>query len=65
MRTLGIAQLISDGNGFIRFGPKGKQELVINALPIVVNAPQAIRDDIVDEPDENYTTWYEEEDEDD
>ena len=64
VRTLGIAQLISDGNGFIRFGPGGKQELVIQATPIVVNAPQSIRDDTADEPDEDYTTWYEEEDED-
>lgn len=63
-RTLGIAQLLADGNGFIRFGPERKQELVIKAMPIAVNAPQSISDDIVDEPDEDYTTWYGEEDED-
>ncbi len=63
VRTLGISQLLADGNGFIRFGPEGKQELIIKAMPIVINAPKGIRDDIVDEPDEDYTTWYEEEDE--
>lgn len=62
-RTLGVTQLLADGNGFIRFGPEGKQELIIKAMPIVINAPKGIRDDIVDEPDEDYTTWNDEEDE--
>ena len=59
-RTLGIAQLLADRNMLIRFGPEGKQELVISALPIILNAPQRIYDTFVDETDEVYTTWHEE-----
>lgn len=59
-RTLGIAQLLADKNMHICFGPEGEQQLVINALPIVPNAPQRIYDQLVDEPDDIYTIWHEE-----
>ena len=59
-RTLGIAQLLADEDMYIRFGSEGEQQLVISALPIVPNAPKRIQDELVDEPDEIYTTWDEE-----
>ena len=59
-RTLGIAQLLADKNMHIRFGPEGEQQLVINAMPIVPNAPQRIHDQLVDKPDDIYTMWHEE-----
>ena len=59
-RTLGIAQLLADEDMYIRFGPDGDQQLVISAMPIVPNAPQRIHDELVDKPDEGYTTWHEE-----
>ena len=59
-RTLGIAQLLADEDMHIRFGPEGEQQLVINAMPIVPNAPQRIHDQLVDEPDDIYTMWHEE-----
>lgn len=59
-RTLGIAQLLADENMHIRFGSEGEQQLVINAMPIVPNAPQRIHDQLVDEPDDIYTMWHEE-----
>ena len=58
-RTLGIAQLLADEDMCIRFGPEGEQQLVISAMPIVQNAPQRIHDELVDEPNEIYTTWHE------
>ncbi len=58
-RTLGIAQLLADEDMYIRFGPDGEQQLVISAMPIVPNAPQRIHDELVDKPDEGYTTWHE------
>ena len=61
-RTLGIAQLLADGDMLIRFGPEGEQQLVISAVPIVPTAPLRIRDDLVDEPDEANTALYWEDD---
>ena len=58
-RTLGIAQLLAGDDMCIRFGPNGKQQLVVDATPIAMNAPQGIRDELVDEPDEMYTEWQE------
>ena len=59
-RNLGIAQLLADEDMYIRFGSEGEQQLVISAMPITPNAPQRIHDELVDEPDEVYTTWHEE-----
>ena len=61
-RTLGIAQLLADEDMYIRFGPEGEQQLVIRAMPIVPTAPLRIQDDLVEEPDEAYTTWNWEDD---
>lgn len=58
-RTLGIVQLLADEDMYVRFGPDGEQQLVISAMPIVPNAPQRIHDELVDEPDDSYTTWHE------
>ena len=58
-RTLGIVQLLADEDMYVRFGPDGEQQLVISAMPIVPNAPQRIHDELVDEPDDIYTTWHE------
>ena len=41
------------------FGSEGEQQLVISAMPIVPNSPQSIHDEIVDEPDEIFTTLHE------
>lgn len=57
-RILGVAQLLADEDMFIRLGPKGEQQLLINAMPIAPNAPKSIHDDIVEEPDEIYTRWH-------
>ena len=59
-RTLGIAQLLADEDMYIRFGSEGEQQVVISAMPIVPNALQSIHDELVDEPDEIFTTWYDE-----
>ena len=59
-RTLGIAQLLADEDMYIRSGPDGEQQLVISATPIVPNAPKRIHDELVDQPDEIYTTWHDE-----
>ena len=59
-RILGIVQLLADGDTHIRFGPEGEQQLVISAMPIVPNSPQSIHDELVDEPDEIFTTLHEE-----
>ena len=58
-RTLGIAQLLAGEDMYIRFGPPGEQQLVINAMPIALNAPRRIRDELLDEPDEILTAWHE------
>ena len=58
-RTLGIVQLLSGGDGYIRFGPDGEQQLVVSATPIMLDAPLSIRDELADEPDETYTMWNE------
>lgn len=63
-RTLGTAQLLADNNMHIRLGPAGDQQLIINAMPIAPNAPKRIHDESVDEPDDIYTEWHEEEVED-
>ena len=55
-RTLGVAQLLAEEDMHIRYGPQGDQQLVINAMPIVPYASKSIYDEIVDEPDEIYTT---------
>ncbi len=59
-RTLGSAQLLADDDMRIRFGPVGRQQLVISAIPILVETSHRIRDELVDEPDEIYTMWHEE-----
>ena len=56
-RTLGMAQLLAGGDEFVRFGPAGEQQLVVNATPIALDAPRSIRDELVEEPDETYTIW--------
>ena len=61
-RTLGIAQLLADGDTHIRLGLEGEQQLLINAMPISPNAPRRIQDELVDEPDEIYSTWHEDDD---
>lgn len=60
VRTLGIAQLLADEDMRIRFGQDGEQQLIVNAIPIALNASQRIHDELVDEPDEIYATWHEE-----
>ena len=56
VRTLGIIQFLADEDGCIRFGPEGKQQLIINATPFIMNCCQSINDaaiysypDMVDE----------------
>ena len=56
-RTLGMAQFLADADLKIRFGPAGDQQLVINAMPVTVEAPKRVFDEAVDEPDEFYTSW--------
>lgn len=58
-RTLGIAQLLAGEDMYIRCGPAGEQQLVINAMPFAVDAPRRIRDELLDEPDEILTAWHE------
>lgn len=62
-RTLGIAQLLADNDMYIRFGPTGEQQLIINAMPIAPNAPRLIHDELVDKPDNIYTEWHEDNEE--
>ena len=64
-RTLGVTQLLAGDDMCIRFGPEGEQQLIINAMPIALDAPRSIRDDLVDEPDENLTAWDADNDADD
>ena len=58
-RTLGVAQLLADEDMYIRFGPEGEQQLVINAVPISLDVSKGIDDDHVDESDGYCTTWLE------
>ena len=60
-RILGIAQLLAGEDNKIRFGPSGEQQLIIDAKPVSLDAPRSIYDNFVDEPDETYTAWHEEE----
>ena len=48
-RTLGAIQLLADGDKSIRVGPEGKQQLVINAVPIALDVPKCIDDQIINE----------------
>ena len=57
-RTLGIAQLLADEDMYIRFGSESEQQLIINTMPIVPDAPQSIHDELVDETDEIFTSWH-------
>jgi len=61
-RTLGIAQLLADEDMYIRFGPAGEQQLIVNAMPISLHAPRRIRDELLDEPDEILTAWHDDDD---
>ncbi|MYB62820.1 MAG: toll/interleukin-1 receptor domain-containing protein [Gemmatimonadetes bacterium] len=57
-RSLGIAQLLADEDMKIRYGKDGEQQLIIDAMPIQLNAPRRIQDELVDAPDESLTTWH-------
>ena len=62
-RTLGIVQLLSGGEQYIRFGHNGDQQIIVNATPITLDAPVSIRDELAEDPDETYTMWIEGDDE--
>ena len=58
IRTLGMAQLLAGKDESIRFGPEGEQQLIVSAMPFVLNAPRRIHDPLVDTSDDVYTTWH-------
>ena len=57
-RSLGIAQLLADEDMKIRYGRDGEQQLIINAMPFLLNASSRIQDELVDDPDESLTMWH-------
>ena len=59
VRILGIAQLLADEDMVIRFGSGGKQQLTVDACPISPVASHTIADERVDEIDETYIGWHE------
>ena len=44
VRIFGIMQFLADNDGYIRFGPEGKQQLIISAMPFIMNSSQSIDD---------------------